>query len=569
MKILGIHDGHNASICLVEDGKIAFAIQEERLTSEKNKGGFPFRSIEFMLKHLHLGIKDIDAVAMASIHTSTEFETGDYYSKEKKTELRKFLERAAKKTPLYRLYTENRRRERLQNLRIAGFGSGEIRFVGHHLCHAATAYFGSHFPHTEKILVLTNDGAGDGLCATVSIGENGRLKRIAKVKSANSLARIYCLVTKMLGFKPLEHEYKLMGMAPYCSEKGTAIGHGLFKDLVRISPGNPLAFERTSTEATNKLLPLLQERFKFQRFDNICAGLQKFTEDVLVQWVSNCVKHTGISKIALAGGIFMNVKANKKIMELLEVEDMFVFPSCGDETISIGAAYHIYGQMRGQLPEIEPIGHFYLGDDFSDEETLDQIKKYQKEFSFKHKKVKNIEEEIARLLAKKQVVARCKGRMEFGARALGNRSILADPSGLHCVREINLMVKKRDFWMPFAPVMLQEQAKKYIVNPKNIAAPYMILSFDTTQKYEELIAAVHQADLTARPQVITQKMNPEYYAILKKFEKITGGGVLLNTSFNLHGFPIVRGPKEALEVFRDSELKYLAVGDYLLEKINY
>lgn len=566
MKILGIHDGHNASICLVEDGKIVFAIQEERLTYEKNKGGFPSKSIEFMLKHLDLAAQDIDAVAMASAHTSIEFETGEYYSKKKRSELRKSLERAVKKTPLYYLYQEKRRHERLQNLRAAGFDSNKVRFVDHHLCHAATAYFGSHFPRTEKVLVLTNDGAGDGLCATVSIGENGLLKRIAEVKSIHSLAGIYCLVTKMLGFKSLEHEYKLMGMAPYCSEKGTVIGYELFKNLVRITPSNPLTFERPSREALNKLSSTLHERFKFMRFDNICAGLQKFTEDLLVQWTFNCIKYTNVNKVALAGGIFMNVKANKKIMEMPEIKDLFVFPSCGDETISIGAAYQVYNQMRGQLPEIKPISHFYLGDDFSNEETLEQIKKYQKEFSFKYKKVKNIEEEIAELLAKKQVVARCKGRMEFGARALGNRSILADPSDLQCVREINLLVKKRDFWMPFAPVMLQERAKNYLVNPKNITAPYMILSFDTTPKYEELIAAVHQADLTARPQVITKKMNPEYYTILKKFKKITGREVLLNTSFNLHGFPIVRGPKEALEVFRNSELKYLALGDYLLGK---
>jgi len=187
---------------------------------------------------------------------------------------------------------------------------------------------------------------------------------------------------------------------------------------------------------------------------------------------------------------------------------------------------------------------------------------------FKVKKIKNIELAVARLLAQKKIVARCKGRMEFGARALGNRSILADPANLHCLREINLLVKKRDFWMPFAPVILSERVSDYLINPKKIASPYMILSFDTTSRYKELIAAVHQADLTARPQVIDKQSNPDYYSILKEFEKITGRGALLNTSFNLHGFPIVYGPKEALEVFRDSDLKYLALGNYLLEKEN-
>lgn len=233
-----------------------------------------------------------------------------------------------------------------------------------------------------------------------------------------------------------------------------------------------------------------------------------------------------------------------------------------------------YAEQRKENDQkIQPLKDFYLGDDFSDESVLKEIKKNEKlskkakdEFKWKH--VKSIEKVIAKLLAEGQIVARCKGRMEFGARALGNRSILADPSDLRCLREINMMVKKRDFWMPFAPVMLKERADEYIINKKGVAADYMILSFDTTEKYSDFIAAVHQADLTARPQIISSEMNPDYYKILKEFEKVTGRGVLLNTSFNLHGFPIVHGPKEALEVFRDSGLKYLAVGNYLVEKVN-
>ncbi len=549
MKVLGIHDGHNASACLIENGELLFAIQEERLVYEKNKGGFPARSVRFILQHFKLAPHDIDAVAMASTHTSMEFESTS-------SKISPSLKAVVKRTPLYSLYRKNRRKERLENLKKAGFTRG-IFFVDHHACHAATAYFGSHFPRSEKVLVLTNDGAGDGLCATVSVGGQGTLQKIAEIKSTDSLAGIYCLVTKMLGFKPLEHEYKLMGMAPYCSEKETQAGYELFRDLVRISPSNPLLFERTVAH----LPAVLEERFRFVRFDTICAGLQKFTEEILVQWVRNCIQKTGVRNIALAGGIFMNVKANKRIMELPEVEDMFVFPSCGDETVSLGAAYQVYEKLQGS-GTIKPLSHFYLGNSFSDMEALQELQKSQ----FSYHLSENIEREVALLLAEKMVVARCKGNMEFGARALGNRSILADPSDLCCLREINMMVKKRDFWMPFAPVMLQESATKYIVNPKNISAPYMILSFDTTEKYPEMMAAVHQADLTARPQVISKEMNEGYYTILSEFEKKTGRGVLLNTSFNLHGFPIVNGPGEALDVFQNSGLKYLALGNYLVTK---
>jgi len=565
MRVLGIHDGHNASVCLIEDGQIKFAIQEERLVNEKNKSGFPLNSLKRMLSYLKLTVDDIDIVAVASSHNSPEFATGEYFKKHHKSDLRRKTEALVMKTPLYSHYKKKIKDKRIDRLVQLGFSKDKINFIDHHLCHAATAYFGSHFQRNEKILVLTNDGAGDGLCATVSIAENGQLKRIAEVKSTDSLAGIYCLITKMLGFKPLEHEYKLMGMAPYTSEYGKEQGYKIFKDLIKISGSNPLVFERTTSEPISLIMPKLLERSKYVRFDNICAGLQAFTENILVEWVNNCIKHTGIKKVALAGGIFMNVKANKKIMEIEEVEDLFVFPSCGDETVAIGAAYWVYSQQPNTVP-IQPLDHFYLGDDFTDKDVLKELASRKSEFTFSYEKPKEIEPVIAKLLFEKKVVACCRGRMEFGARALGNRSILADPSNQDCVREINMMVKKRDFWMPFAPVMIKEKANEYIKNKKNIKSPYMILSFDSTSKFKEFISAVHQADLTARPQIIEEKMNPSYYKILKEFYSLTGRGVILNTSFNLHGLPIVHGPKEAMDVFKNSDLKYLVLGNYLVKK---
>jgi carbamoyltransferase len=579
MRVLGIHDGHTASACLVEDGKIKFAIQEERLVYEKNKSGFPGNSIKKIMEKFNLKPDDIDKVAFASLHNSPQFATGEYFSKHvTRSRFRHQIENLAVRTPFYSTYKAKRKEERIKQAEEIGFSSDKIEFVEHHLCHAATAYFGSHFSRNDKVLVLTNDGAGDGLCATVSIGQGNELKRLAEVKSDDTLAGIYGHVTKMMGFKPLEHEYKLMGMAPYCSPKGEAQGYEIFKDLISMSAENPLIFKRGRSEPIGMIMPLLLKRSRYVRFDSICAGLQKFTEERLVEWVSSCVRETGVRKVALAGGIFMNVKANKRIMEIPELEELFVFPSCADETISIGAAYEVYNHLKsGKDPEIEPLEHFYLGDDFSDENVMEAIKNFEKSnvneedkfkrIRFKYKQSRNMNREVAMLLAEKEVVAICRGRMEFGARALGNRSILADPSDMNCVREINMMIKNRDFWMPFAPVILEEREKDYIVNEKGISAPYMIMTFDSTENYPEMIAAVQQADLTARPQVINSKMNKDYYMILREFEKLTGRGVLLNTSFNLHGYPIVHGPKEALEVFRDSGLKYLVLGGYLVEKI--
>ena len=206
--------------------------------------------------------------------------------------------------------------------------------------------------------------------------------------------------------------------------------------------------------------------------------------------------------------------------------------------------------------------HFYLGDDIVDDEALVALR----ESGFEFRRCEDIADEIAELLIAGQPVARCAGRMEFGARALGNRSILADPSNQDVVRVINQMVKKRDFWMPFAPMVMEERQHDYLVNPKNLHSPYMMMTFDTKENFRELIAAVHNADLTCRAQLLNQSQNPELYEILKAFEKRTGRGVLLNTSFNLHGWPIVRTPRDAIAVLRDSGLKYLQVGNYLVHK---
>jgi carbamoyltransferase len=316
----------------------------------------------------------------------------------------------------------------------------------------------------------------------------------------------------------------------------------------------------------------LRKDTELLRFDWICAGLQEMTEEVICKWIQNCIQKTGIRRIALSGGVFMNIKVNKCVMELDEVESLYVMPSCGDETTSFGAAYQIYYEKYCQKAKSNsnspfPFKELYLGNDIDDGETESVLQKYTTEgYRFRFQYKNDIGQHIAQLLADKKVVARCKGRMEFGARALGNRSILADPSELKLLREVNLMVKKRDFWMPFAPVILKERASEYIVNPKNIDSPYMMMSYDTTSKRGDFIAAAHQADLTARPQIITEDRNPEYYRILKEFEKITGRGVLLNTSFNLHGFPIVYGPEEAMWVFVNSGLRYLAVGNFLAWK---
>jgi len=567
LKILGIHDGHNSSVTLLIDGEIIYAIQEERLVYQKNYFGFPYKSIEAALKFSKLKIKDIDYIAFASNHTAKpEFVIKTY---KKQITLDGKLRHIFYKTPLYILYKNYRKKRRLAYLKNYDFPQEKVAFIEHHLCHASAVYYGLVKLKNEKILILTADGSGDGLCATVNIGENGDIKRIASTEKGHSLGNIYSRVTYMLGFVPWEHEYKLMGMAPYVYPEGQTLGYNVFKNYIDVCEDKKLKFKRKIDEPTTLIYNRLRKDTELKRFDTICAGLQRYTEDVLCRWVRNCIQETGIRNVALSGGIFMNVKVNKKIMELEEIEKLLIMPSCGDVSNSIGAAYRLFYEKCNKKVYPNILKNLYLGDGIDDNNSENILKDFIKNgIKIKYEYCRNIEKRIAQLLAKKNIVARCAGRMEFGARALGNRSILADPSDLKVVREINLMVKKRDFWMPFAPVILEERANDYLINPKNIDAPFMILSFNTTKKAgNDCIAAVHQADLTARPQIIRKNDNKEYYSILKEFEKITGRGVLLNTSFNLHGFPIVCGAEEAINVFLNSGLKYLALGNYLITKL--
>jgi carbamoyltransferase len=314
----------------------------------------------------------------------------------------------------------------------------------------------------------------------------------------------------------------------------------------------------------------LEKLYGRQRFDYICGGVQKFVEEFLTHWIQNTIAETGVHKIALAGGIFMNVKANKLLMEMDGVEDMFVFPSCGDETNAVGAAYWVYAEQRrknGQSIDIQPVSDLYWGRDFCD----DDIERTISQFAFSNKirveTPSDIEERVAELLAKGRVVARFSGRMEFGARALGNRSILANPSDPRVIKTINDMIKKRDFWMPFAPSVTAERVRDYMFKPKDIPAPYMILSFDSIPgKVPVFAAGVHPYDHTARPQEVMTNHNPHYHRLIQYYGEITGEEIILNTSFNLHGFPIVYTPQQALTTLDNSGLQHLAIGNFLLSK---
>jgi len=568
MLITGINDGHNASVVLLQDGRIAFAWQEERFTRRKNQPGFPINALRAGLRFIGADLNDIDVFAVASKRpvvmpgTSEEDVTG--YSR-RDGSLARRLRSAIRSTPLAGPVYSFRQLRREKDIERLGIPREKTRFYDHHLCHAATAFWGSGRT-LDRTLIITNDGAGDGLCGSVYIGENGALRRVSTIPESDSVGIIYTTTTVLLGMLPNEHEYKVMGLAPYgAGRQAEAIKRELLTWVHTDGPAR-LTYERSaSTPSFFGCYRRLAKLFECQRFDHVAAAVQQFLEEVLVRWVTNCVQATGIPHVMLSGGVFMNVKANQKILELPCVQSLYVVPSCGDETNAFGAAFLAHAEAAKESPE--SLGSLYYGPAVEDAAVDEAIRALGQADSLRVSTPPDITQVVAELLSQGHIVARVCGREEFGARALGNRSILADPSTPDVVQTINRAIKQRDFWMPFACSVLAEEESRYIRNPRAMPAPYMIVTFDCTENWRQIVAGIHPYDHTVRPQVVRPEVNREYYRLLSTFRELTGQGAILNTSYNLHGEPLVSSARDAVDVFLRSGLRWLALGNRLLSKM--
>ena len=578
MKILGIHDGHLGTATLLVDGRIVAMMSEERLTRKKNQGGPPANAIAWVLKSAGIRGSDLDAVALATLtQPLTDWEDNMGQSRRR---IFRFATSLLPKTliasralvePYVYIYERIRPRDALNDALRQNGVSPSLCFrhgFEHHACHAATAYFLSWFrSHSKQMLIVTADASGDGLCATVSIGLQGRLERRHSITSYHSVGELYTRVTQMLGLKPLDHEYKVMGLAPYAPPELADRAYRIFSTYYRLTEDH-LSFENISgvwgPDLPNKMIRDLHGI----RFDAVAAGVQRLLEDIVTGFVLAWVRKTGLGSVAVAGGVFMNVKLNMLLAEAPEIQELFVMPSCGDESVGLGAAALNYAGHRlsqGLEVNTDPLDQLYFGPEYSRRQILSDLESYRENLTWREHE--DIEAVVAGCLGEGQIVGRFAGRMEWGARSLGNRSILADPRDLRNVRRINVAIKKRDFWMPFAPSILLERSSDYILNPRGIPAPYMVQAFrSTAMAQRDLACCLHPFDLTCRPQIVTRQGNPRYHALLREFEKITGVGGVLNTSFNLHGEPIVCSPADALRTFVNSDLDAVAIENFLIRR---
>lgn len=583
--ILAINAGINSSVGVFKNGHPVICVEEERFNRIKNWFGFPEQALQYLLQEGYFIPGNITDIAVCDevvsnisrekfyVRYDYHYNYGKLLAYNVKLERTKLdIKNKLKSAGLYKSYIQAKEEQKAdksfneqlyKKLETYGLDINKVVHVEHHLCHAASAYYGLALNTDEPYLIFTLDGGGDNLRSTVSIGHQGKIER----KSAGneySIGNIYSAITHHLGFRSHEHEYKLMGLAPYVNPLYTEQHKGFFENYLELI-NDDTEFANPYFINHSVFFAEVIKQLTGSRFDNIAAGLQAFAEDTVVRWVKGNIRKYGIKKILCSGGVFMNVKLNKLLSQLPEVEYIDVFPSCGDESNIFGAAFHVHNSKYSKACGL--LNTYALGPEPANDLPA-ALDKYADKISLE--KSSDIASDIAILLSNNLIVAHCSGKMEFGARALGNRSILANPSHMQNINKINRSVKKRDFWMPFAPAILWEDAATMIDIPPSLqkqGAPYMMFAFDTKEEARENITCgIHQADFTARAQTVTEKKNSGLYAIISEFKKLTGISCVLNTSFNLHGYPIVADSAQAIEVLLNSEIDALVIDDYIIRR---
>ncbi len=592
MIYLGINVSHGASAALMIDGEIVMAFQEERFNKIKNFIGYPKKSIEECIKFVNKNNLKIDKAGFSTINNivfpfkypiDNYLNVDDYLSYylddffNKKLKIKKIKQkiknkRKFKKIDQYLNYSKIKEKDYFSNCSIfrnlqksflekqAKGLINEISFIDHHTCHAHYSAFAPNIKE-NKSAIITLDSEGDGINQTFWIFDKKK-NSLEKINESSEcdLARIYKFITLILKMKPMEHEYKVMGLAPYAkNEYLTSVYNNIFKDILKVKNCKVLHKNRPKD-----LFRYLYQKTREYRFDNIAGATQILVEKVSGELLTQIYKKYKIKSFSISGGVSMNIKMNKNLSMLPFLKKIYVAPTGTDESLALGACYYLNKKNKSN----KPIKNIYLGQNISSLKITDTtiIKKLadQKKYIVR-KKVSH--EQIAKLLKMGEIIAVARGKEEFGARALGNRSIIANPSVDGVVQKINEQIKNRDFWMPFAITILSEKHKNYIFNNKSLDCEFMTIGFDTKlNNYQKIKNGTHPYDKTVRPQILKKKFNEKYYSLINEFYKISNIPALLNTSLNLHGLPISSTIDDILYTFKNSGLRFLYLDDRILIK---
>ena len=562
MYILGVWDGHDSGAALLRDGEIIFAANEERFTKRKLEVKFPANAIYAALKYEGIKPQDIEEIAFST----TEFaKTLDrvfpgikerYYQFRRRKMLKPAFENfrhqfkySVTNTGILPLCGSISKMEVSRQLRAMGFRKFRLHAIEHHTAHAATAAYTSQM---DRTLIVTLDGLGDGLSGSVSSLENGKLERLLSIRSRDSLGIFFEQVTNILGFRELEDEGKVMAMADYSYP--FSFEENKLKDFF-ILEGTRLRARYGPLKQFNLL-----QRIAWQTpREQMAYMAQQVMEKVASKLVSNLIDKYGFKNVAFAGGVMSNIKANMAIRNLDAIEKWYVFPHMGDGGIALGAAlqtnYTLTGRSKYKFSA-------YLGPEY-DHESIEKSLNGTKGIIFSEDS--DPEGHAAELIGSDKYLLWFQGRMEYGPRALGNRSILARSDSDYVKDRLNLYVKRREWFQPFAPSMLESEAPKILEYDSKGADKYMTMGYMVKEEMRPLAKSVIHVDGSARPQMVAGE-NPRYMKLLEKIRKGSiGAGIALNTSFNVHGMPIVMDPKDAIATMRDTKTRYMFIGDYFIE----
>ena len=596
MNILGISCFyHDSAACLLVDGEISGAAQEERFTRIKHDANFPTRAIEYCLSERKIFPKDLDYVVFYDkpllkferlIETYLAFAPFGFNGF--KTSL-----------PLWvkdKIFQKKKIIDSLKELKDGENIDWEkiIRFSEHHLSHAASAFFPSPF---KSAAILTLDGVGEWTTTSLSVGNNNSIKMLNEISFPHSIGLLYSAFTYYLGFKVNSGEYKVMGLAPY----GEPIYSNLIKEnLIDIKNDGSFALDisffdyctdiKMTNEKFDRLFgapPRKPESELTQRDMNRAASIQNVTEEIYLKLAKNIAKTSGEKNLCLAGGVALNCVANGKLKEKNYFQNIWIQPASGDAGGSLGAALIGYHMMLGnarnlEIKDYDRMHGSFLGPHYTNDEITKDLKKCGAVFEIYSEE--NLIREIAEALANQSVIGLMNGRMEFGPRSLGSRSIIADPRSSAMQKKINLKVKYRESFRPFAPSVLKEDVNEwfdfddqspYMLLVANVKNDKKILMTDEEQKLfgidklnipRSKVPAVTHVDYTSRIQTVDRKTNQFFYDLLTEFKKITGCPVVVNTSFNVRGEPIVCSPEDAFKCFMATDLDLLVVGNAILRK---